>query len=327
VIVSATQDQPPLRQALDCTDAGCHDEYGDRGFVHGPALVGSCDACHKMVDEKDHTVELVREGAAMCTFCHLEGTSGKVVHDPVAEGECLTCHDPHAGNDTYYLMASSVAELCGDCHDDILEQAGGAAVGHDAVTTGSACANCHNPHASDLDHILRRDEMGLCLSCHNKVIETGSGPIADMNKLFKESPSVHGPIEDGECSICHQAHGGSRFRLLTEDYPSEFYVSYEQQKYALCFQCHEADAFESERTADDTNFRNGDRNLHYVHVNRKEKGATCRACHEVHAGKQPHHIAGSVQAGDSKMAISFQKTSTGGACQTTCHKLHRYDRD
>jgi len=33
-----------------------------------------------------------------------------------------------------------------------------------------------------------------------------------------------------------------------------------------------------------TGFRDGDVNLHYVHVNREKKGRSCRACHDIHAG-------------------------------------------
>jgi len=36
-----------------------------------------------------------------------------------------------------------------------------------------------------------------------------------------------------------------------------------------------------------TNFRDGARNLHFLHVNKAVRGRTCRACHEVHASKQP----------------------------------------
>ena len=43
-----------------------------------------------------------------------------------------------------------------------------------------------------------------------------------------------------------------------------------------------------------TGFRDGDVNLHYLHVNREEKGRTCRTCHEMHGSDLPNHMASGV---------------------------------
>ena len=73
-------------------------------------------------------------------------------------------------------------------------------------------------------------------------------------------------------------------------------------------------------------FRNGERNLHFLHVNR-EKGRSCRACHDEHASNQPKHIRESVPFGRWTMHTQYTKTETGGGCTTGCHRPYSYDRD
>ena len=94
---------------------------------------------------------------------------------------------------------------------------------------------------------------------------------------------------------------------------------------SLCFQCHESTLVLEERTTTLTNFRDGDRNLHYLHVN-SEKGRSCRACHEVHASNLPFHMRVSVPYGESDwlLPINFAKTETGGTCTPGCHQTAAY---
>jgi hypothetical protein len=75
-----------------------------------------------------------------------------------------------------------------------------------------------------------------------------------------------------------------------------------------------------------TKFRNGDLNLHYLHVNKDERGRTCRACHEVHAAKQKHQIRDGVPYGPSGyiLKVNFTQTATGGTCERTCHAARSY---
>jgi len=75
-----------------------------------------------------------------------------------------------------------------------------------------------------------------------------------------------------------------------------------------------------------TKFRNGDQNLHYLHVNKDERGRTCRACHEVHASQQKHQIRDAVPYGHTgyMLKINFTQTATGGTCAKTCHVTRSY---
>lgn len=77
-----------------------------------------------------------------------------------------------------------------------------------------------------------------------------------------------------------------------------------------------------------TNFRDGDLNLHYLHVNRDKKGRSCRTCHEIHGSDLPAHVATSVPFEGSgwPLPIGFKKTPSGGSCAPGCHKPYGYDR-
>jgi hypothetical protein len=84
--------------------------------------------------------------------------------------------------------------------------------------------------------------------------------------------------------------------------------------------------FETEKTATLTSFRNGDRNLHYLHVNRKDKGRTCSTCHEMHGSNLPGQMAESVPFGQWTLPINYVKQSNGGSCGPGCHVHQSYDR-
>ena len=247
------------------------------------------------------------------------------MHSPAKE-ECVICHNPDGADDKLMLKASPPG-LCVECHDEIEELMEDAPVTHDALTTGKSCAGCHQPHASNVEHILLMEPMDLCLSCHDKPLKSGDSELLNMAKLLKDNPDHHGPIRQKNCSACHAPHGGENFRMLLEVYPAAFYAPFDEDNYALCFSCHEPDIVHDEKTDTLTGFRNGKNNLHYLHVNRKVKGRTCRACHNVHASKRPQHITESVPFGDWSIPVNYRKTATGGSCQPGCHRKYRYDRE
>ena len=128
------------------------------------------------------------------------------------------------------------------------------------------------------------------------------------------------------CTACHQPHAGTHFRRLIADYPAEFYAPFKIELYGLCFRCHIPDMVLRPKGTGVTLFRDGDKNLHWLHVNQK-KGRTCRACHEVHASKEPFHIRESVPFGRSDwiLPINFKSTPTGGSCNPGCHEEKKYD--
>ena len=158
------------------------------------------------------------------------------------------------------------------------------------------CADCHVMHGSQehaystggvfvsigpnapYEYLLRNEVNDLCLSCHDREYTKGAGKVANMKELLAKNAIHHGPIKQKDCSGCHNAHGSKNFRMLREYFPDAFYAGYNPNNYKLCFMCHEKALASEERTTTMTGFRDGDRNLHAVHVNKTVKGRTCRAC-------------------------------------------------
>jgi predicted CXXCH cytochrome family protein len=149
-----------------------------------------------------------------------------------------------------------------------------------------------------------------------------------MRSGLAEKKFLHGPVESGNCSACHNAHGAAESRLLREKFPSSFYATFALENYALCFQCHNPALVLEERTTTLTGFRDGDLNLHYLHVHRDEKGRTCKTCHAIHGSDLPRHMASDVPFEGSRwpMPIRFRGTTSGGSCAPGCHQPEDYDR-
>jgi predicted CXXCH cytochrome family protein len=149
-----------------------------------------------------------------------------------------------------------------------------------------------------------------------------------MKSLVENRRFLHGPVRSGNCTACHDAHGSSHAALLRRDFPKAFYASFDLENYALCFSCHDKALVLTPTTTALTGFRDGDRNLHYLHVNRAENGRTCTSCHDIHGSDQPSHIADQVPFEGSPWAlpIQFEKTTDGGHCAPGCHEPKSYQR-
>ena len=176
-----------------------------------------------------------------------------------------------------------------------------------------ACSDCHVPHGTTTEHQLVKATLNqTCYECH-----------AD-----KRGPYVfnHPPVEEN-CASCHNPHGSDNFRMLVRNYEPEFYTKkFELTEFSLCFGCHEQERVLQKYTDTVTNFRQGDRNLHYVHVNRDRKGRTCRACHDVHASQHPFHIRDAVPFGIWDLPTNYVPLTSGGQCTPGCHVTREYDR-
>src|SRR5512139_202407 len=162
--------------------------------------------------------------------------------------------------------------------------------------------------------------------CHDKPLDTPNGKIVDMKEFLAKNKDHHGPIAQGDCSGCHNTHGSDNFRILREYFPPVFYAPFDPKNYELCFSCHEKSIVLDPTTTTLTGFRNGDQNLHYVHVN-KAKGRTCRACHDAHATNNPKHIRDTVPFGAWGLPVGFQKTADGGSCLPGCNQKFDYNRE
>ncbi len=296
---------------------------------HGPFESGDCSVCHQGKDAKNPG-PLNAPANGLCLGCHEEFTqimARKSSHG-AAQESCVNCHNPHNAQ-LPKLLVEEVGTLCVSCHENIKTLVTQSKVQHGVIATEAKCLNCHDAHAANVEHLLVRLPFDLCINCHGKdgVKDREGKPLTNFKTLLAENPEHHGPVASKDCSACHNPHGSEHFRLLGFDYPASFYSPYDPKLYALCYECHEGTILDSPETTSLTKFRDGNRNLHYLHVNKTERGRTCRACHEVHASKQPHQIRDAVPYGAKgwMLKINYTPTPTGGTCAKTCHATKSYN--
>ncbi len=134
-----------------------------------------------------------------------------VMHLAEKEAHCSGCHNmtPDAKEIT---MVSADANPCGSCHGRMLNE---------AYVHGPAgvfqCVYCHQVDSKPNKYQPRVEEAALCNECHLDKVEE-----------FKARKFVHGPIEAGLCSVCHDSHASATFGQLVAPVNE------------LCLGCHDA---------------------------------------------------------------------------------------
>lgn len=310
----------------------CHENIpGKMKNVHGPVAAGACIACHP-AHAAPYPKLLVAEGKDLCFVCHQEmktQMANVAFQHEAVKADCITCHDAHASD---FPMQTKLPplELCTSCHEHepIKTAALSAKNKHSIVTSGDACLNCHTAHGGDLAKLMKNNQLKVCMQCHEKPITSQTGKtIAAVPEAMDTSLTRHGPVAEGSCGGCHNVHGSDTSRLLANGYPEPFYQSFSLEKYDLCFKCHDPQLVTTAKTNGLTRFRNGEANLHFLHVNKSERGRNCRACHATHAGPNELLVRTSVPYGKWEMPINFKTSETGGSCSPGCHKPYEYDRE
>jgi predicted CXXCH cytochrome family protein len=312
--------------------AGCHGKkILQNEFMHEPVAEGDCNACHT-----PHTSNikglLYKKGSDLCLTCHevrKEEFKSRYVHKPVSQ-DCTICHDPHGSATEFHLRSRKnkaghyikskqpIKDLCLSCHTKlnpkIAKAIKSAKFQHKPVQDGK-CLYCHTPHSTNFPKQLKALPKDLCFSCHKKIAKKING------SLFK-----HGPVRKGDCTQCHLVHGSNNKNLLRNNFSSELSGNFSLDNFRLCLNCHNKKVY-TEKRSKDTGFRNGSTNLHFLHVNRKDKSRYCKSCHNIHASNQERHIRESmVYKKRFKISLKFTKTATGGGCVVGCHKPQKYDR-
>jgi len=310
----------------------CHEPKDDKKFIHGPVAAGACTACHNPHESENSKLLVASSINELCTSCHQ--AKGDFLHTtthihPPVQDQCTNCHDPHTEDHLYQLKADRFMDLCVMCHVDKEVWTKEVSVKHGALNRPRKCLECHDPHGSENPKFLIKEtSKDLCLTCHNERLVTDEDgyKLINMAKHLEENPDWHGPILWGDCAACHNPHGSNNLRMLKKPFPTKFYDKFDKGHY-ICFECHEPEKIQDEFTTTATNFRNGDKNMHFVHVN-KEKGRTCRACHDFHGTKEyPHHLRKKTSFGKINFPIRYIETDTGGSCAPACHARRHYDRE
>jgi len=160
----------------------CHkDKIGEfaQDYIHGPVAGGSCTICHDP-HGSSYEYNLHKSEDILCGSCHSvvdDNKNRKTRHRPFEYGNCRGCHDPHATNYKWVLLRNS-QELCLTCHDgdkmkEFHNHPYNVKPKHKLATplklTESGqleCLSCHQPHASDSEHLLRITQEHTCRGCH-----------------------------------------------------------------------------------------------------------------------------------------------------------------
>ncbi|MGE4649912.1 MAG: DmsE family decaheme c-type cytochrome [Myxococcota bacterium] len=149
-----------------------------------------------------------------CLSCHAGGERihwAGSVHESV-DLACSDCHNPMSQQSVSGLEARvSVSQTCFTCHPQ--QRVDFRKRSHMPLHEGKiACTDCHNPHGSVTDPLLRADSVNqLCYQCHAEK----RGPF-----LWEHAPVVE------SCMNCHLPHGSNHESLLTSSPPF------------LCQRCH-----------------------------------------------------------------------------------------
>lgn len=305
----------------------CHESVTHgRTFAHTPVADGRCIDCHPPHAARFNGLVDVK-GADLCLSCHEEIERGlgsfSVRHDAMDEG-CLRCHDAHSSN-TPSTLVDVPAALCMDCHESVRQAVTRAVYGHSVTLEDRACMTCHSPHGANLDHLMNDTPLRVCMTCHDRPIDAGGRTIAAIDQIVQPDTFKHGPIRDEECGGCHEPHGSNRPMLLSGAYGRGFYEVFACDKYELCFSCHEPSLVEAQWTQTATAFRNGQQNLHFIHV-ANWNAHSCAVCHESHAGPRQRHLRRFIPFGRWEVPLDYEKTDTGGQCGPGCHRTLAYDR-
>ena len=113
---------------------------------------------------------------------------------------------------TESLLRQSQTRLCYSCHSTV--QAQFALPTHHRVPEGfMKCTDCHNPHGTNNQPMLRKTNWEVCVDCHTE----------------KRGPFVfeHAAVKVEGCAGCHSPHGTVNRQLLLR-----------REGRFLCLQCH-----------------------------------------------------------------------------------------
>ncbi len=304
----------------------CHDlDISGKDFLHLPVKEGKCENCHDP-HQSDNNKFLQSEKPQLCFNCHEKQkneTNLDYVHPPF-DDDCSNCHNSHKSQ-YKNLLTEKTPTLCFNCHEgqDLIQNSKSV---HGVIKDKKSCSNCHSPHASKYNKFLYEENNRLCFSCHNRTIKTEKVKIENISLKIKDAKSVHPPIEIDGCTACHNPHYSENNYLLNLKYPDKRYTEAIPENFALCFECHDSGLLTEQNTTSATNFRNGNKNMHFLHIKGK-KGRSCSLCHDIHASGNLHLIKEKSEFGNWEMDMNYKTFNNGGSCFPGCHGEKSYIRE
>ena len=310
---------------ITCLTSKCHSGMSEPQFLHSPIKAKGCIVCHQIVGHTEKSkklsaahpsisLDMGKDQKSTCIKCHVEWNKKflkkKYAHSAIEKRGCTGCHSPHGSDNAKLLkVKDGNQELCLSCHKKNENwEKGDKDNAHKSMNVKSKCLNCHEIHSSNFPKLLQLEPPALCVKCHDEIM------------VLKEKGSLHTPVKNGQCLKCHSPHYSAKENMLDKTYDPDTYVASVEKSFELCFSCHSP-----LRT---TKFRNGEKNLHELHVlnKGKDKQRGCSTCHEVHGGAQAMQIRSNFAYKKMSLPIAFQAEMNGGNCTTACHGKKEYDR-
>ncbi len=268
-----SSDNPSLLKSENIGElcAECHDVDNQENLVkHGPAVSGQCPICHEPHQSANASLLKV-ESPQLCFNCHTDKQDLlklTTVHSAY-DGSCTDCHTPHSSQNES-LVKKETSILCLECHEDLGLEIKTAKTVHKIINQGKSCISCHLPHASETASLLVKEGKELCYSCHNKEYKSEERTLNNIYEIVTESKYAHEAVASGECTNCHFSHSSNNFYLLNASFPFGSYAEgVHPENFSQGFQCHDSEALTLEKTTTATNFRDGNINMHYLHISKK----------------------------------------------------------
>ena len=191
------------------------------GFHGKPAEnSGRCLTCHitshdqSLFDKSEHKLHGV--ACQQCHSAHLVEAADVNIKTEAPLAQARFIDAPRIAEQnrwvTESLLRESQPRLCFSCHSTV--QAQFALPTHHRVPEGfMKCTDCHNPHGTNNQPMLRKTAWEGCIDCHTE----------------KRGPFVyeHAAVKVEGCAGCHSPHGTVNRQLLLR----------REGRY-LCLQCH-----------------------------------------------------------------------------------------
>jgi predicted CXXCH cytochrome family protein len=117
-------------------------------------------------------------------------------HQTASLDECLECHEGSDGSFT--AVTGTTPGLCYRCHEPLDSKR----FLHGPLAVGE-CLSCHDPHGGIGPSHLRKNEVALCLTCHD------AGQVQD-HEGWEQA------MADDACSTCHDPHQSDTRFLVKE---------------------------------------------------------------------------------------------------------------
>jgi len=222
-----------LKRSMSELCLTCHNDIDEQpGKSHAPFAKGQCATCH-LPHSGDRRALLKADNSAVCLSCHQSSPALRRQHlNRSLDGvDCLECHQPHKSQQVSLLrenLHQPFAEgkcqschsrnndlsLCLSCHEQILTSFNHQFSHRVVGSQTNGCFNCHSPHASRQQGLIKQAPGQACRQCHE-------------GKFERRATSLYVHPDANNCVTCHQLHGSDLPAMRKKDNDS------------ACVDCHE----------------------------------------------------------------------------------------